>query len=203
MNVKDVGKINNDTTAAIIDGVLRFVATGGFITTALVVPNAVQLFDKPIEELTRALDRRSQEREMRRIVHYMKQRGLIAYNFRDYEHGIVITRKGQKRLKDNRYNSLGIPVPEKWDEKWRLVFFDIPLESSKNRSSFTLKLKALGYQPLQKSIWVHPFPSRPEIEIITEHFGLRKFVTYVEITEIDSEKKLRSRFQTLLRKTNH
>ena len=194
--------IRNDTTAAIIDKVLRFIATGGFVTTALVAPNATQIFDKPLKEMLRHLDKRSQEREMRRIVHYMKQQGLIAYNSRDYEHGIEITAKGQKRLTYNRYKLLAIPIPEKWDKKWRLIFFDIPNEASKNRGNFTHKLKELGYQPLQKSIWVHPFPSRPEIETITEMFGLRKYVTYVEITEIDSEKKLRERFKPLLRQSS-
>ncbi len=195
-----MASLGSDTTAAIVDGVLRFVATGGFITTAFVAPNAVQILDKPLLKAMDRLDKRSREREMRRVLHYMKQKGLIVYQSRDYEHGIQLTNKGKERLQNNRYSTLAIPRPEIWDRKWRLIFFDIPLEFSKNRGAFTLKLKKLGYQPLQKSIWVHPFPSRNEIEILTEHFGLRKYVTYVEITEIDSEKKLRERFQTLIRK---
>jgi DNA-binding transcriptional regulator PaaX len=193
--------LSRDNKSAIIDGVLRFIATGGFITSALVAPNSAQLFDKPLQKLLQDLDDRSRERELRRITYYMKQRGLISYGTKDYEHGLVLTSKGKDRLKKKSYTNLEIPAPEKWDDKWRLVFFDIPMELNQGRLSFIYKLKMMGFQNLQKSIWIHPFPSRPEIEAIAEHLGIRKFVTYVEISEIDAEKALRKRFSKLLTST--
>lgn len=190
-------------TGAVVDGVLRFIATGGFVTASLVLPNASQIFDKPLDKIFKGLDERSRKREMRRIIYYMKQRGLVAYQARDYEHGIQITRKGQERLRQKNYNELSVPSPEIWDKKWRLVFFDIPYEASKNRNRLTAKLRQLGYQPLQKSIWIHPYPSRAQIEVVSEKLRLRKYITYVEINEIDSDAKLRSRFKTILSKTSY
>lgn len=198
-----MNKVSREDVGDVVDGLLKFIAAGGFITTSLIFPGAGQVFEKPLDMLFKGFDERSRKREMARLVYYMKQRGLIAYRSRDYEHGIEITKKGQRRLKDRTYSKLAIPVPEKWDKKWRLVFFDIPYEASNNRNSLTFKLKQLGYQTLQKSVWVHPFPSKQEIEVVSERLGLRKYITYVEIDKIDADGKLRKRFQKLLAKTSY
>lgn len=194
--------LTRDDKAAIVDGLLRFVASGGFITTALLLPNAAQIFDKPLVRLLKSLDDRSRERELRRITHYMKQKGLISYKAGDYEHGIKLTPQGKARIKRSDYTALAIPAPKKWDGRWRLIFFDVPMESDAGRHSFTYKLRNLGFQQLQKSIWIHPYPCRPEIETVTQVLGIRKFVTYVEISEIDSEPLLRKRFKNLLSTPN-
>ena len=192
---------DKDLTAAIVDGVLKFVATGGFITTALVIPNAVQALDKPLAALMNKLDKRSQEREFRRTLHYMKRKELISYNTRDYEHGIKLTRKGRKRLKNKIFKSLSVNRPDKWDHKWRLVFFDIPIEHNNARGALTYKLDNLGFKLPQKSIWVHPFPCRHEIEAVAEYYGVRKYVSYVEITQIDHEEKLKKKFKQVFSKS--
>ena len=191
-------KLSSDDKSAIIDGLLRFVATGGFVTTALVAPNAVQIFDKPLQKLLSELDERSRERELRRIVHYMKQKDLVRYGTHNYEHGIRITTAGKKRLRTRSYQSMRIPTPNKWDKRWRLILFDIPIGENSKRYSFTYKLRLLGFQKLQKSIWIHPFPCRAEIEAIAEVLAIRHYVTFIEISEIDGESHLRKRFQNML-----
>lgn len=190
--------LTRDDKAAIIDGILKFVATGGFITGALLVPNAAQIFDKPLQKLLNDLDERSRERELRRITYYMKQRGLIAYSPKDYAHGMRLTTQGRARLKKKSFSDLRVNRPEEWDQKWRLVFFDIPMEANQGRLSFIYKLKQMGFQNLQKSIWIHPFPCRSEVEAITQLLEIRKYVTYVEINDIDAEAALRKRFKNLL-----
>ena len=187
-----------DNTAAIVDGVIKFLAAGGFITTGLLVPNAIQILDKPLAQLLNKIEARERQREMRRIIYYMKSRGLIRYEPNDYEHGIILTDAGKKRLKRTSFSNLSIERPKKWDGLWRLVFFDIPENKRHKRNSLNLKLKQLGFKQLQISIWVHPFPCRAEIEYVCEVLGIRKYVSYVEIANIDSEKLLRQRFKHLL-----
>lgn len=193
-----MNQIEKDRVSAVVDGLLKFIAGGGFVTTALLAPNAVQIFDKPLAKFINGLDKRARERELRRIAHYMKQKGLIAYTPRDYENGIKLTKAGKERLKKRDFDQLSVPVPRKWDKQWRLVFFDIPIQEDKKRYAWTLKLRQLGFQTLQKSIWVYPFPSRPEIEAIAETLGVRKYVTYVEVSRIDGEKLLKARFKHIL-----
>lgn len=196
-------KLSSDDKSAIIDGILRFVAAGGFMTTALIAPNAVQVFDKPLQKLLDELDERSRERELRRIVHYMKQKELVHYNTQNYEHGMRITTAGKKRLAAHSYRNMKIPLPVKWDKRWRLILFDIPVGENSKRYSFTYKLRLLGLQQLQKSIWIHPFPCRAEIEAISETLAIRQYVTFIEISEIDGESRLRKRFRNILSQSSY
>lgn len=192
-----------DISSQIVDGVLRFVATGGFLTLALLAPNSTQVFDKPLNKLLDKLDKKSKERELRRVAYYMKRKGLISYEATDYQHGIKLTKAGKARLQRGDYRSIQVPIPSNWDKHWRLVFFDIPISENTKRHSLTDKLSQLGFKQLQKSIWVHPFPCRPEVELVAETLLARKYVTFIEITEIDSEQKLRERFAKLLAKTQY
>lgn len=105
---------------------IKFIAASGFITTALAMPNAVQIFDNPSRKLLNRPDSRQRDRELRRVMHYMKRCGLLRYNSPDYEHGIRLTLKGRLRLKRTGFNYLAIPTPTAWDKKWWLVFIDIP-----------------------------------------------------------------------------
>jgi DNA-binding transcriptional regulator PaaX len=194
-----MNQISKDTTAAVVDGLLKFIAAGGFVTTGLIAPNAVQIFDKPVYKLLDKLDERSRGRELRRVAHYMKQQGLVKYAAWDYENGMQLTTAGGKRLQKITLAPLTISRPNRWDKKWRLVFFDIPEAAKQRRRSLTLHLRLLGFQQLQKSIWIHPFPCRSEIEALTESLNVRRFVSYVEISEIDGEAELRTRFTKILK----
>ncbi len=189
---------SKDTTQAIVDGVIKFIAAGGFITTALVAPNVLQILDKPATKLFKHLDIRQQERELRRIIYYMKNRGLIKYEPRDYEHGIRLTKAGKDRLKKSRYSAISIKRPPKWDKKWRLVFFDIPESQRGRRNALIQKLKLLGFRQLQYSIWIYPFDCRAEIEAVCEYLNISRYVSYVELTYIDHERVLRRRFKETL-----
>ena len=182
-----------------MDGLLKFVAAGGFVTVALVVPNALQIFDKPIGKLFHGLDRRAQEREVRRVIHYMKRRGLVKYGTKDYQHGMSVTKTGQQWLKKHELDTMNVPRPPRWDKKWRLVFFDIPENEKSKRDAFTQRLRLLRFQQLQRSVWIHPFPARPQVEVLTDLTRIRKYVTYVEISAIDNEADLRERFHATLK----
>ena len=181
-----------------MDGILKVLLGGGFLSMVLVAPNAVQVLDKPAASLLKKLDKRSREREVRRVVYYMKRRGLIKYATEDYEHGIALTETGKQYLKQRDFESLAIPRPTQWDKQWRLIFFDIPETQKSSRDRLTRKLRQLGFQQLQRSIWIHPFPCQVEIETVTETVGVRRFVTYLEISGIAAEEQLKERFATTL-----
>lgn len=184
----------NDTTSAIIDGLLQILIVGGLLATTLAAPNAVQALDKPLARYFKGLDKRTREREYRRVLRYMKKQGLIKYKTEDYEHGILITEAGKQRAEKAELDSLSIAHPKKWDQKWRIVFFDIPETDKQARDHLTGKLKELEFRQLQRSVWVHPFPCRDEIATVVHQYGVSHFVTYVETAFIDSQDKLKARF---------
>lgn len=183
-------------TSALMDGVLKVLVVGGTLTAAAIAPNILQVLDKPLGKFFKAMDNHAREREIQRVLYYMKQRQLISGS---YDHGLKITPAGKFLLKTHRSNldNLAIAAPKHWDKKWRLVLFDIPEHYKTGRDALTRKLKDLGFYPLQRSVLVHPYPCRKEIEKITSLYGINNFVSYIETDHIDQEKLLKKRFQRL------
>lgn len=185
----------NDITSAIIDGILKTLLTTGMIGAALIVPNSVQVLEKPVDKYFKRLDKKAQQRELRKVLYYMNRQGLI--KTRNYEHGITITAAGRKRLESVNLALISINKPPKWDKKWRLVIFDIPEKHKVGRDSLTRKLKELGFYQLQRSVWIYPFPCRGEIKEITGIFGINNFVSYIETDHLNQQELLFKRFNNL------
>jgi hypothetical protein len=185
----------DERTSAIVDGLLHFLITGGILTVGLTAPNAIQALDKPLRLYFKKMDERSRKREYRRYVAYMKKQGLVKFKADDYEHGIVLTKAGKKRAEKSRIDNLTITKPQIWDQKWRIVFFDIPQSKKYARDTFTRKLKRLGFIPLQQSTWVYPYGCRGEIEDIAYHYNLKTYITYIETSFINNGDKLKARFK--------
>lgn len=84
-----------------------------------------------------------------------------------------------------------------WDKKWRIVSFDIPEKQKNAREALRKKLRDLDFYPLQKSMFVLPYPCQDEIDFIAEIFQIRKNITYFETTLISNEGKIRAYFNLL------
>ena len=82
-----------------------------------------------------------------------------------------------------------------WDNKWRLVFFDIPEKYRWGRDSLRKKLKELGFFELQKSVFIFPYECKDEVDFIIEYYGIRKHVRYGVFDFIDNESHLKDYFK--------
>lgn len=184
----------NTRTSAIVDGVLRAVALGAVVSVSMTAPNAVQALDKIIGRYFLNLDSRARKRQYAKYISYMKRQGLISYGTKDYEHGIGLTKAGKKRIDQSNDKNMSIKIPAKWDKKWRIILFDIPEDQKSNRDNLTKKLKNMRFVQLQRSVWVHPYDCREEIEHICKLYSVSRYVTYIETDHIDNQKKLMLRF---------
>ena len=81
-----------------------------------------------------------------------------------------------------------------WDQKWRLVMYDIPDRLKKVRKIFRDHLKRLGFMELQHSIFVLPYSSKNEVNYIIEFYNIRRFVRYIEAIHLDNELDLKNKF---------
>lgn len=189
----------NDTTSAVIDGVLRLTVTSSAIAAGILIPNLLIGLEKPLNVFWKQLDKRQRERELRRVVSYMKSNRLISG---DYRHGLQITEKGRKRLDRSDFASLKIRSRDKWDRQWRLVIYDIPESRKQGRNALTAKLNELGFHRLQRSAWLHVFPCRKAIETITFHYGIDSYVSYIKTSFIDNQNVIIKKFKQKYPQTN-
>ncbi len=131
-----------------------------------------------------------------RAVKEFKQERLVDYL--EQENGttkIVLTEKGKLKTLEFKIDAIKIPKPLKWDNRWRLVMFDIPEKRRSERNVLREKLKELGFKEIQKSVFIHPFPCLDEINFITEYFQLRNLVRYGEVVNISNGEELKLKFK--------
>jgi DNA-binding transcriptional regulator PaaX len=113
----------------------------------------------------------------------LKKEGCIEIKKINHQIYISLTEKGRKKAGWLQIDTLKIKEPEKWDKKWRIVIFDISQLKKFYREAFRGKLKELGFFPLQKSVWIHPFNCRDEIDLLRDFFGLKEKETRLIIAE--------------------
>ena len=110
---------------------------------------------------------------------------------------LVLTEAGQKRALIFNLDKMEIKKPQKWDQLWRVVTFDIPEDNKKGRTALAAKLKELGFYPMQKSVFIHPYECKDEIDFIAEIFNLVPFVRFLRVKNIDIELDLKNKFHLI------
>lgn len=106
----------------------------------------------------------------------------------------VLTEKGELKVLTYRFDEMKIEKSN-WDNKWRIVIFDIPEKIRQGRNALREKLKELGFRELQKSVFVFPFECRNELEFIIEFFNLRPYVRHGVLEDIDNDLHLKKLFK--------
>lgn len=126
-------------------------------------------------------DKKKKER-FANIIRNLKNRGYL--NVKDLKNrkAVLITPKGIDKIFDiglkTNYQS------QRSDKKWQMVLFDIPEKLRKNRDLFREKLKYLGYQNLQKSIWICPYDAFKPTQQLIKNYKLDRFVRLLLVEEI-------------------
>ena len=108
---------------------------------------------------------------------------------------VILTENGKKKALAYKIDEMKITEPARWDKKWRLVIFDIPEKKKRAREALREKLKELGFKELQKSVFVHPFESKDEVDFIVEFFAIRPYVRFLRSDFITNEADLKLRFK--------
>jgi len=72
---------------------------------------------------------------------------------------------------EGRLHALGGRDPEKqwsrkWDGRWRLVLFDVPIGQNSRRDRLRRYLRSRSFGYLQNSVWITPDPLEDEREIL-------------------------------------
>jgi len=135
------------------------------------------------------------ERYLRESIKRLYQSKLV--DFKENSDGtvrLILSEKGKNKILKYDLDKIEITKPIRWDKLWRVVIFDIPEEENKGRGALRAKLKELGFYPLQKSVFIHPYECKDEIDFIVEIFELAPYVRFMRVKDIDVEQDLKERF---------
>lgn len=108
---------------------------------------------------------------------------------------ITLTKEGVQTASFFDPDNIKIPKPNKWDKKWRVVIYDIPHKKRAASNALREKLREIGFKEWQKSVFVHPYHCKEQIDFITEFFEIRPFVRYAELINPTNEEELKLHFK--------
>lgn len=110
---------------------------------------------------------------------------------------IILSSEGKRKALTYDLDKMEIKKPKQWDKNWRVVLFDIPENRKKIREALRYHLKNLRFYEFQKSVFVHPYDCKDEINYLIEFYDIRRFVRFIIATEIDNELDLKNYFKLL------
>ena len=117
----------------------------------------------------------------------LKKRGLVEQNDKMWR----ITKKGAKYLAERisalrKYPRLNYEnVSARKKEKNMVITFDIPETQRKRRDWLRAELSALGFVPLQKSVWFGPAPLPKDFTNTLVDFDVLEFMKFFEAKEYE------------------
>ncbi|MFH1462402.1 MAG: hypothetical protein ABIG08_01800 [bacterium] len=124
--------------------------------------------------------------------HYLRKKGLVELRRTGHDVCIALTKEGARRAGKYQIDDLYIERPKRWDGRWRVIIFDIPNSKNIIRDVFRRKLKEFGFFPLQRSIWICPFPCKEEINLLREFLGAsKKEIQVLEVSKMEKDDFLR------------
>ena len=126
--------------------VIMLAALPGILVIAASMGNAVQVLNQL------GVGNRYSNKQINNIFSGMKRQKLIEYIADKNGKTIVrITKKGQTKLRAFEIDLIKIKnQPNKWDGKWRIVMFDLPIRFNKAREALAVEVKRTGFTVSEK-----------------------------------------------------
>lgn len=123
---------------------------------------------------------------LRKEYSLLKSRGFLELKKRYRKMVPFLTPKGKLYIK----TQLPYKKYDAWDEKWRMVIFDIPEDHKKFRWDLRYKLISLGFAKLQRSAYISPYPLLNIVNRYAANVGIKKYIKTMELIKVDLDKKL-------------
>lgn len=172
--------------------ILRVLALGTILLVGAVTPGALQLLE--ITRRRQRVIRRFQPKQAWDVIKKLQREKHITIGQEDNQNVIKITEKGKTEILKFDLEKMEIRKPDTWDGWWRMVIFDIPETKKEARDTLRFLLKRLEFYQLQKSVFVHPYECKKEIDFAKEIYEIRPYVTYLKAKDLDNENWLKIKF---------
>ncbi len=149
---------------------------------------------KMIEKTKRNYEWQKSQKEWKRFNPYflkynlkrLKQQKVVEIIKENGEEIIKLTRKGRIKFLKFQLEELSLKG-KRWDGKWRLVIYDIAKFKKSQTNAFRYILKYINFLPLQKSVYLTPYPCEEQILYLREYFGIGEEVLLIRADKIENE----------------
>lgn len=111
--------------------------------------------------------------EIKKAINHLSRSGFIKKKKDKY----FLTAKGVGRLLEIRIKKK-IENKKKTKNKYLVLIFDIPENIRHQRNSFRRKLKALGFEMIQQSVWIIQYDVLDELKRLIELYKVDDYVRF-------------------------
>lgn len=188
--------LENPTTEA----VLNLLKAGLVIATVFLFPGAAKTINDILlkkREYEYEPWKKFNQRRLRQVVKRLVKRKVLSIEEKNGESIVTITESGEKEVLRYKLEKLKIKKPENWDGKWHVVIFDVGVKKNRLRNILREKMRTLGFFPLQKSVFIHPYPCEKEIAFLRQVYHVGNEVSVFTATALEEEDYLKRHFQLL------
>lgn len=168
--------------------ILAIIAGAGVLAVGMLAPNVIGAMGK-----LGLIPNRRQKEYVGSSASKMVKRGLLKFNGKFYEP----TPKGQNLMRRWQFADFKLEKPKRWDEKWRVIIFDIPEKRRKIRDQIRILFKSAGFYLLQESVWAYPYDCEDVLTLLKSDLGVSKNILYLIVDELENDKHLRESFNLL------
>lgn len=132
----------------------------------------------------RELKRRKRRKRFNQFINYLKRYGYIKVKELEGKEAILLTPKGRKKvLKAKILKDDSGKLKKRKDGRWIMVIFDIPEKERVIRDVFRSFLYCLGFEQLQRSVWISPYQVSDDLREIIRTYKLESNVRIFLIKE--------------------
>lgn len=151
-------------------------------------------FNRASEAAVDAFIKRSRQRKyLRQSLKRLEARGFVVRRGSD----IVPSAGGRHFFKKLLVRKRVEAARGKWDGKWRIIAFDVPVSENAARYRLYALLAVFGFAALQRSVWVAPNPLGEEFWKMVVMEDLDRFCKAMVVEHIEGDEKLRAKFNLI------
>ncbi|MDP3794015.1 MAG: hypothetical protein Q8R07_04680 [Candidatus Uhrbacteria bacterium] len=163
--------------------VLGVVAVAGVVTTAAVCPGLL----KVVVDATRGSYPRT---SLKRAIHRLDKKGWFLAIEEGRSIKIVLSKKGRAAWMEYEMGTRKIAKPRKWDQRWRLLIFDIPEAKKFLREKIRRVLQQWEFVRLQDSVWIYPYECSDILALLRTKYGVRSEALALTVDRFDNDRWL-------------
>lgn len=156
--------------------VLKVLGMTGALAAMLICPNIAQVFAPFVKNDGKPF---YSPKRINYAIARLRNKGWIEL-IKKHGHGYYsLTESGKTALAKYELKQLTITKPKKWDNRWRIVIFDIREKRRFKRDAIRSLLMKFGFKLLQESVWIYPYKCSDVIELAKTAYGIRRDAIYL------------------------
>jgi len=186
-----MNSMNKERMVPIVLTTLRVIGFAGAFAILLVCPGMGQVFAMFEPEKYK---RRAYPSTVSAVINRLRDNKCIELTNKFGVPRYALTEKGRATLAKYELKFAIIDKPKKWDEKWRIVIFDVRETRRSCRDAIRDSLKKLGFRYLQDSVWLYPYKCSDIVELARTAYGVRHDAKYLVCERFYGDEKYLNHF---------